>query len=84
MSKGPSKGIEVDPDEADDTSSRGAAHVSVIDARKAQIQSEIEHGGSLDGGTNEQWKTTADAVDKVCNVEDCSCDLDGAVDTGCQ
>lgn len=64
MAEGPSEGVQVDEDDADDAASWSAAYIAVGCARvaEADVKSEVEHGCALDSRTDQERETASDAA----------------------
>lgn len=63
MSERPSEGVDINPHYADNATRWRSTDGAGIGACEAEVESEVEHGGCLEDGTDEKWPTTTDAVD---------------------
>jgi hypothetical protein len=84
VSERPAKGIQVDPDNPDDPPCRRAPISGGVGACKPEVQRKIQHRRRLDGGSDKQRESTADAVHQVSNVKDGGGHFDCPVDTSRQ
>lgn len=82
VTKTPAKGINVDPNDPNDTTGFGTA--SCIRVGEAHIESDVEHGGSLQSSTDHKWEATSNAVDDKGDIYECRDKLDHAIDSSCE
>lgn len=64
MTERPSKGVDVDEDNANDTTSRRTSNVAVLSAGvgEADVEGEIKHSSGLHTGANKEGKSSSNTA----------------------